>query len=566
MPAEPSQTPQFRVLVLAQTGHAPNGLSAALSETAEIQTATSIDDLVNKLRVGNIDAVLCAPPELVPLANATARDRAGSVLEGVGQGVCVIDRDGQLKWANATVRSYSGEIVEQIRRTCAELLEDLASDTGEPIAVRVRQRSVQVGTEYTFDLSVSALPNAEGQIVEAIGLFSDTSAASRLRERLDAIDAAGAELIALDVDETEQLEVHERLELLEEKLIRYCRDLLHFTHFAVMVLDPKTEHLDTVLAGGFSEEARSIDIYARKDGNGISGYVAATGKSYICPDIQNDPLYLRGFECAASSLTVPLRLVDRVVGILNIEADKPDAFTEEDRQVAEIFARYIAVALHTLKLLAVQRSETTDQVASDVSAEASTPLNDINSEISLLLERFSEDAEVGPRLRTVLDGVDRVKNALRTAAERPAIRGLVSAPPDTDPVLKGKRVLIADDEDIIRETVSDVLMKTGALTVTARDGLEAIAMIRSQRFDLVLSDIKMPNKNGYEVFATAKQVDPQCPVILITGFGYDPEHAIVRASREGLAAVLFKPFKVEQLLEAIHKAVAVDDAAPSRDS
>jgi DNA-binding NtrC family response regulator len=48
---------------------------------------------------------------------------------------------------------------------------------------------------------------------------------------------------------------------------------------------------------------------------------------------------------------------------------------------------------------------------------------------------------------------------------------------------------------------------------------------------------------------------PQTPVILITAFGYDPNHAIVRARKEGLSAVLFKPFKVEQLLGACRTAV-----------
>nr|HPM24898.1 response regulator [Phycisphaerae bacterium] len=108
------------------------------------------------------------------------------------------------------------------------------------------------------------------------------------------------------------------------------------------------------------------------------------------------------------------------------------------------------------------------------------------------------------------------------------------------------------------ETIADVLSKAGALPVTARDGEEAAGMPHTQHLDLVLSDIKMPYKNGYEVFAAAKAVNARCPVILITGFGYDPEHSIVRASREGLAGVLFKPFKVEQLLELIEKAVATD--------
>jgi len=92
--------------------------------------------------------------------------------------------------------------------------------------------------------------------------------------------------------------------------------------------------------------------------------------------------------------------------------------------------------------------------------------------------------------------------------------------------------------------------------VMAHDGSEAIAMIRAQHFDLVLSDIKMPKRNGYEVFAAAREVSHTCPVILITGFGYDPNHAIVRASKEGLAGVLFKPFKVEQLLEEVRHALA----------
>ncbi|HWL92764.1 MAG TPA: response regulator, partial [Phycisphaerae bacterium] len=71
---------------------------------------------------------------------------------------------------------------------------------------------------------------------------------------------------------------------------------------------------------------------------------------------------------------------------------------------------------------------------------------------------------------------------------------------------------------------------------------------------LVLADIKMPNKSGYEVFAAARDANPTCAVILMTGFGYDPNHSIVRARKEGLNTVLFKPFKVDQLLEEARRA------------
>ena len=86
-------------------------------------------------------------------------------------------------------------------------------------------------------------------------------------------------------------------------------------------------------------------------------------------------------------------------------------------------------------------------------------------------------------------------------------------------------------------------------------------MVEQQDFDLVISDIKMPHRNGYEIFAAAHRRREEMPVILMTGFGYDPNHSIVRASRAGLSTVLFKPFKVEQLLEEVDKALGTA-AAP----
>ena len=117
---------------------------------------------------------------------------------------------------------------------------------------------------------------------------------------------------------------------------------------------------------------------------------------------------------------------------------------------------------------------------------------------------------------------------------------------------------MADDEEIIRETVGGVLKHSGCVVQTACDGAEAIEMLEKNTYDMVLADIKMPNKNGYEVFAAARDRNPDCPVMLMTGFGYDPNHSIVRARKEGLHAVLFKPFKVDQLLENIRSAFQTD--------
>jgi DNA-binding NtrC family response regulator len=88
-------------------------------------------------------------------------------------------------------------------------------------------------------------------------------------------------------------------------------------------------------------------------------------------------------------------------------------------------------------------------------------------------------------------------------------------------------------------------------------GLEAMAAVSNpaNTFDLVLSDIKMPDKSGYDVFASAHARNPDLPVILMTSFGYDPNHSIVRASQEGLQAVIFKPFRVAQMIAEVRKAL-----------
>ena len=102
------------------------------------------------------------------------------------------------------------------------------------------------------------------------------------------------------------------------------------------------------------------------------------------------------------------------------------------------------------------------------------------------------------------------------------------------------------------------------------DGSSAIAAVEGmqksgEKLDLVVTDIKLPDLNGYEVFTGARGCFPEVPVILMTGFGYDPSHSIVRASQEGVSAVLFKPFRTAQLLEAIKSAITTAVTTSSDD-
>ena len=92
---------------------------------------------------------------------------------------------------------------------------------------------------------------------------------------------------------------------------------------------------------------------------------------------------------------------------------------------------------------------------------------------------------------------------------------------------------------------------------TARDGHEAVALMRQTPYSAALVDIRLPDLDGYEIFHRLHEIQPQTPVILMTGFGYDPTHSIVKARQEGLQTVLYKPFRSDRLMEAVEQALRV---------
>jgi CheY-like chemotaxis protein len=227
----------------------------------------------------------------------------------------------------------------------------------------------------------------------------------------------------------------------------------------------------------------------------------------------------------------------------------------------------VAIALNILDLLVVERVKTSHKVAEDACSEAAGPLNDIASDAASLIDEFIGHDDLRNKLQQIVTNVNNVRQCLRQVADGPNTM-LGAADVKTvadDPVLGGAEVLVADDEPNMRATVSDVLRKYGVTVTVCANGGEAIAQIeqRQRPFDLVISDIKMPDRTGYDVFAAARRKSATVPVILMTGFGYDPNHSIVRASQEGLQAVLFKPFKVDLFLAEVRKALQSQPASRS---
>jgi DNA-binding NtrC family response regulator len=112
-------------------------------------------------------------------------------------------------------------------------------------------------------------------------------------------------------------------------------------------------------------------------------------------------------------------------------------------------------------------------------------------------------------------------------------------------------VLVADNDERVRRSAHSLLGRWGCVVETARDGREAETMAKLGAYDAILADIRLPDVNGYDIYCKLCKAQPQAQVILMTGYGYDPTHAIVSARKDGLRHVLYKPFRVDQLLTAL---------------
>jgi|Deesub1362A_J573_1020465.scaffolds.fasta_scaffold00010_217 DNA-binding NtrC family response regulator len=115
------------------------------------------------------------------------------------------------------------------------------------------------------------------------------------------------------------------------------------------------------------------------------------------------------------------------------------------------------------------------------------------------------------------------------------------------------RILVIDDEEIIRISCRRALEPLGLRVDVARDGPEALRMLREGSYQVVLTDLKMPGMDGLEVLKEIRHLSPHSRVIVITG--YSTTETAVRAMREGAFNYLEKPFSPQALREAVKEAL-----------
>ncbi len=114
---------------------------------------------------------------------------------------------------------------------------------------------------------------------------------------------------------------------------------------------------------------------------------------------------------------------------------------------------------------------------------------------------------------------------------------------------KGAKILLVEDEALIRWSVATSFMKAGLAVEHVQTGEEAIAKIREKQFDLVLTDLKLPEIDGFEVAARTKSVSPSIPVIIMSALD---ERTFYSAYPHGIIDYYIeKPFNLDDVLRIV---------------
>jgi CheY-like chemotaxis protein/PAS domain-containing protein len=551
-----------RLLVIDRDSLQGTTTLECLIELFDVVTVRTISKALALLCDQKFSAVYVDASQLASVRWVGMMIQAEEILDAISDGVAVVDPDLRIIWANPEFHllmdSSSPGVGSQFYESLCQpeiLGPDPCPFTSAVAGKAPASTAIKIAGGRYLRLTVTPVFDATNTLTHLIALTRETTDETQQQLKVNAIHQAGDELADLTPDELAEMGVEERTDLLKYNIARHMKDLLGLDFIEIRLLDRATNRLIPLLTEGMTPLAANRELYARKEGNGVTGFVAATGLSYVCPDTTKDPLYIEGAAGSRSSLTVPLIYHGTVIGTLNVESPNPNAFDDRDRQFIEIYGRNVAAALNTLELLQAEKAVTAVASVAAINRELALPLDDIITDATTVLDRYAgHDEDIIARLRHLLYRAREIRSLIYKAGST-----VVPPPrqnrPGPAPRLAGARILVVDADEAVRRSAHHLLGCQGASVETARDAHEAIALSRQTAYSTALVDIRLPDLDGYEAYRRLREVQPTVPIILMTGFGWDPAHSIVKARQEGLQTVLYKPFRADRLMEAVEQAL-----------
>ncbi len=206
----------------------------------------------------------------------------------------------------------------------------------------------------------------------------------------------------------------------------------------------------------------------------------------------------------------------------------------------------LEIAVNQAALLERYLKETATAEDYPIEHERVSAINRALRRIQVIVERVGEIAEQGDYETTeYLPGRMMTDLGLgEQTTEEPAHH--------EEGCIAGSSVLVIDDDPDACTSLADLLGAEGCNVMTAGSGLEGLSCLEKREFDLVVSDVVMPDMDGYNLVSEIRNRYPDLPVVLMTAYYYDKDHVIKRSKANGLRDVIFKkPIDPDRLIQLI---------------
>jgi GAF domain-containing protein len=352
----------------------------------------------------------------------------------------------------------------------------------------------EVTRYYEMIAKICAVVTGERAILVSL---HDVTKTIRDKRYLDELFEACGELHhILDDPQNRGLTTDQLREQLVQPITAHFNGPLHADAFETRLFDPRTKTLPLFI----TSEDESVAAYKEvilpePSDNGITGFVASSRETYICDDVRNDPNYqIGGIEGASCSITSPILYGDELLGVVNIESKRPNAFTRREQRPLEYYLTELGRVLNRARVLGeagvIARAECARQLRQrsfDAAVEALSQA--VEACASPVPRGETEELERRAYLRGVRDAL-RVQatfvDAFATAWERPT-EPPANAEEFAD--LRGRRVLLVDRDLRFLQYCVEQYEAYGLVVDVATSSKIALEMAYTFDYDLVVCEL-----------------------------------------------------------------------------
>jgi PAS domain S-box-containing protein len=290
-----------------------------------------------------------------------------------GDWIWEMDAAGRYTYASPTVqhvlgytpeevvgRPYSDFLLPQNREKFEVLIREYAR-RGEPFTQLISSNAHRNGGTVILESTGLPLTDAAGNLMGYRGVHRDITARQRLEERLKAVHILGQELV-----------LSRDVEQIAEAVTDAASLLLHSSLCSLWLVDEQQQRIQTARTRT-SVSRESIEALSRRpssvnrqaedtvqlridEGQGIVPTVVRTGASIYLPDVREDPRYVDPGVASRSELCMPLQVKGKIIGALNVESERLDAFGEEEQRILSTLVDQAALAIENARLYEQMRT------------------------------------------------------------------------------------------------------------------------------------------------------------------------------------------------------------------